>query len=84
MWCVMATGPSRVQIIGPFSTAQDAANFVANKFTAPAWANSMVACPMEDPEKYKSPDDLYSRDPKQYELPNDVTPPNDNYEFDQW
>lgn len=84
MWCVLATGPSRVQVIGPFPTAQEAASFVSNKFTAPAWANSMVCCPMESPEKYKSPDDLYSRDPKQFELPNDVTPPNDDYEYDQW
>ena len=52
MWCVLALGQGRTQVIGPFPTAQDAARFASDTLTKPAWAVALVATPMEDPAKY--------------------------------
>jgi hypothetical protein len=53
-WCVVATGPIRSEVIGPFDNAQQAASFASEKLTKPVWATTMVACPLLSPDRFKA------------------------------
>lgn len=51
MWCILIVG-RLTKIVGPFFTAQDAADFVATKFMLPAGCTASIF-KADDPQTYR-------------------------------